>query len=282
MVSYINWNVDPEIFKLFGAFSLRYYSLLFVSGLALGYYIVKQIYLKEGLAIKDLEKLSIYVFMGTIIGARLGHCLFYEPAYYLSKPLEIFLPFKWEAGGNFQFTGYQGLASHGGAIGVLAGIAIYCQKYKVNFLKELDRIAIATPLSGAFIRLGNFMNSEIIGKPTNSGFGVVFERVDFIPRHPAQLYEAVAYLLIFLTLLWVYSKQKRKKEGFIFGLFLVLLFISRILIEFFKINQVGFESGMFMNMGQLLSMPFVIVGAIIMFRKRKPGKGEANPETHKI
>lgn len=271
IITYINWNIDPEIIKLFGSFSLRYYSLLFVSGLILGYYIVKQIYLRERESIENLEKLAGFVFAGTIIGARLGHCLFYESDYYLSNPLEIILPFKWEIGKSFEFTGYQGLASHGGAIGVLTAILIYCRKYKVNFLWVLDKLAVATPVVGAFIRFGNFMNSEIIGKPTNSNFGVVFERVDLIPRHPTQLYEAFTYLFIFLVLLWIYSNQKGiRKDGFIFGLFLVLLFIARILIEFFKINQADFESGMFMNMGQLLSIPFVLTGLIIMIWKRKP------------
>ena len=271
IISYINWNIDPEITKLFGTFSIRYYSVLFVTGLMLGYLIVKQIYLKENESIENLEKLSVFVFLGTIVGARLGHCLFYEPAYYLSNPLEMILPFKWKIGESFEFTGYQGLASHGGAIGVLTAILIYCKKFKVNFLWVMDRLAVATPVTGAFIRFGNFMNSEIIGEPTNSNFGVVFERVDLIPRHPTQLYEAFAYLLIFLVLLWFYSKHKEKrKDGFIFGLFLVMLFIARILIEFFKINQVDFENGMFMNMGQLLSIPFVLIGLTIMIWKRKP------------
>ncbi len=232
---------------------------------------MKQIYLRENQSIEDLEKLAFFVFAGTIIGARLGHCLFYEPDYYLRNPLEMILPFKWKIGESFEFTGYQGLASHGGAIGVLTAIFIYSRKYEVNFLWVMDRLAIATPVTGAFIRFGNFMNSEIIGKPTNSNFGVVFERIDLIPRHPTQLYEAFSYLLIFLILLWFYSKQKTKrKDGFIFGLFLVLLFVARILIEYFKINQVDFEDGMFMNMGQLLSVPFVITGFIIMIWKRKP------------
>ncbi|MCY1718797.1 prolipoprotein diacylglyceryl transferase [Prolixibacteraceae bacterium Z1-6] len=270
LLSYINWNVDPEIVKLFGVISLRYYSLLFVSGLILGYYIVKQIYLKEKETVENLEKLAVFVFAGTIIGARLGHCLFYEPGYYLSHPLEMILPFKWIPGKSFEFTGYQGLASHGGAIGVLTALLLYCRKYKVKFLWVLDRLAIATPLTGAFIRFGNFMNSEIIGSPTNSEYGVVFNRVDLLPRHPAQLYEACSYLLIFGLLLWFYSKQiEKRKNGFIFGLFLVLLFAVRFLIEFFKINQANFEDGMLLNMGQLLSIPFVLSGLTLMIWKRK-------------
>uniref|UniRef100_UPI003217A70A prolipoprotein diacylglyceryl transferase n=1 Tax=uncultured Draconibacterium sp. TaxID=1573823 RepID=UPI003217A70A len=270
LLSYINWNVDPEMVRLFDAISIRYYSLLFVSGLIVGYYIVKQIYLKEKESVENLEKLAVFVFAGTVIGARLGHCLFYEPGYYLSHPLEMILPFKWAPGKSFEFTGYQGLASHGGAIGVLTAILIYCRKYKVKFLWVLDRLAIATPVTGAFIRIGNFMNSEIIGSPTNSDYGIVFNRVDLLPRHPAQLYEAFSYILIFVLLLWFYSSHKEKrKDGFIFGLFLVLLFTARFLIEFFKINQVNFEDGMLLNMGQLLSIPFVLTGFTLMIWKRR-------------
>lgn len=282
-LAYINWNADPEIVKLFDIISLRYYSILFALGLILGYIVVKQLYRREKASIENLDKLALYILFGTIVGARLGHCLFYEPAYFLRHPLEIILPFRWKVGGSFEFTGYQGLASHGGAIGVLSALFIYCRKYKVNLLWVLDRLAVATPLTGAFIRLGNFMNSEIIGEATNSNYGVVFQRVDNIPRHPTQLYEAAAYLLIFVLILWFYSKHKTKRaDGFTFGLFLALLFIARILIEFFKINQVDFENGMLMNMGQFLSIPFVITGLLIMIIKYTPtSPGAATPDSVK-
>jgi prolipoprotein diacylglyceryl transferase len=271
MIGYINWNTDPEIIKLFGLISLRYYSLLFGAGMILGYLIVKQLYRKENIPIENLDKLTIYIFAGTILGARLGHCLFYEPEYYLKNLHEIFLPFTWGNGGGFQFTGYRGLASHGGAIGVLIAIFIYCRKEHFNFLWVLDKIAIATPVTGMFIRFGNFMNSEIVGKPTNSDFGIVFQRIDLLPRHPTQLYESFAYLLIFLFLIVIYQKQKEtRRDGFIFGLFLMFLFFGRFLIEFFKINQVEFESGMFLNMGQLLSIPFIITGIGLIIWKRTP------------
>ncbi|OFX87424.1 MAG: prolipoprotein diacylglyceryl transferase [Bacteroidetes bacterium GWF2_33_16] len=270
MIGYITWNIDPEIINLFGLISIRYYGVFFITGLLLGYYIVKQIFNGENIGIENLDTLTVYIFIGTIIGARLGHCLFYEPEYFLRNPLEIILPFTWKIGDHFEFTGYRGLASHGGAIGVLLATLIYCRKKHFNFLWVLDRVAIATPVTGAFIRLGNFMNSEIIGNPTNSNFGVVFQKVDLLPRHPAQLYEAIAYILIFLILLWTFNKLKKSNnDGYIFGLFLVLLFTIRFVIEFFKINQVEFESEMLLNVGQLLSIPFIIMGIGLMIWKGK-------------
>ena len=271
VTGFINWNIDPEIIKLFGVISLRYYGLLFVTGLFLGYYIVKRIYIKENLPIESLEKLSVFIFIGTIVGARFGHCLFYEPEYYLKHPLDIVLPFKWDSGGKFEFTGFQGLASHGGAIGVLTAIALYCKRYQFNFLWVLDRVAIATPLTGAFIRFGNFMNSEIIGEPTGTNFGIVFQRVDLLPRHPTQLYEAFSYLTIFLVLQWFYSNKKiKRQDGFIFGLFLIMIFGVRFILEFLKINQVDFENGMILNMGQLLSIPFILSGIGLILWKKNP------------
>ncbi len=271
MIGYINWNTDPEIINLFGVISLRYYSVLFVTGMVFGYLIVKQLYRKENIPIENLDKLTIYIFAGTILGARLGHCLFYEPAYYFRHLHEIFLPFRWSSVDGFQLTGYQGLASHGGAIGVLIAIFVYCRKNHFDFLWVLDKIAIAAPVTFMFIRFGNFMNSEIIGKPTNSDFGVVFLKIDLLPRHPTQLYEAFAYLLIFLFLIAMYQKLKEtRRDGFIFGLLLIFSSFARFLIEFFKINQVDFENGMFLNMGQLLSIPFIMTGIGLIIWKRTP------------
>ena len=271
VTGFINWNIDPEIIKLFGVISLRYYGILFVTGLFLGYYIVKRIYIKENLPIENLEKLAVFIFIGTIVGARFGHCLFYEPEYYLKHPLDIVLPFKLDSGGKFEFTGFQGLASHGGAIGVLTAILLYCKKYHFDFLWVLDRVAIATPLTGAFIRFGNFMNSEIIGEPTGTNFGIVFQRVDLLPRHPTQLYEAFSYLTIFLILQWFYSNKKiKRQDGYIFGLFLIMLFGVRFILEFLKINQVDFENGMILNMGQLLSIPFILSGIGLIVWKKNP------------
>ncbi|MGV8092292.1 MAG: prolipoprotein diacylglyceryl transferase [Mangrovibacterium sp.] len=264
LINYIHWDVNPEIIKLFGIISLRYYSLLFVFGLILGYMIVRKIYLKEKLPVESLEKLSIYISIGIIAGARLGHCLFYDPVYYLTHPFEIILPFQGKPGVDFHFTGYQGLASHGGAIGVLIAIVLYSKRSKTNLWFILDTIAVATPLTGAFIRLGNLMNSEIIGHPSNVPWAFIFERVDHLPRHPTQLYEAFAYLMIFFIMKFTYDRfHVRKRKGFLFGIFLILLFSARILIEFFKINQESFENDLFLKMGQLLSIPFVLAGIII-------------------
>lgn len=265
----VYWDVDPVIFWLTDTFPLKYYGFLFVTGLLLGYLIVKNIYKKEDIPLEQLDSLLTYIVLGTIIGARLGHCLFYQPDYFLDHPLEIILPIQ-KINGAYKFIGYQGLASHGGAIGVLIAIMIYCRKYKVNLLWILDKVAIAIPVTGAFIRFGNFMNSEIYGKPTNGNWGVVFVQDDLIPRHPTQLYEAFSYLLIALALFIIYNKtQISKTKGIMFGFFLILLFSARFVIEFFKENQVGFENSMILNMGQLLSIPFVLSGVLLIYLKKR-------------
>ncbi len=260
ILNYIHWNLDPEIINIFG-FSLRYYSLLFVTGLLLTILTLKWIYKKEGLPSENLYKLTTYGIIGMIAGMRLGHCLFYEPSYYLAHPLEIILPVMFLEGGGFEFTGFQGLASHGGVLGFLIALYFYSRKTKQSMIYTLDLIAVAAGLLGAFIRLGNFMNSEIIGIPTTKSWGVIFERVDNVPRHPAQLYEAISYLIIFTIMIFLYNKMRdRFKNGFFFGLVLVLIFVARFLIEFVKENQVGFEDGMSFNMGQLLSLPYIFIG----------------------
>ena len=192
----INWNLDPVIYWITETFPLKYYGLFFMTGILLAHYVAKRIYIKEDIPVVNLEKLFIYVVVGILLGARLGHCLFYDPSYYFANPIEILLPIK-KIGETYQFIGFQGLASHGGTIGVLIAIGIYCKKYKTNFLSVLDRIALVSPIVAAFIRFGNFMNSEIYGKPTNGNWGVIFQRDDLIPRHPTQLYEAFSYILIF-------------------------------------------------------------------------------------
>lgn len=258
----INWNVDPEIFRIADVFPLKYYGLLFLFGVLSAHYVLKRIYVKENIPIENLEKLSIYVIIGIVLGARLGHCFFYEPAYYFQNPIEILLPIK-KMGDSYKFIGFQGLASHGGTIGVIIAIGIYCIKYKTKFLWNLDKIALVGPITGAFIRFGNFMNSEIYGKPTNGNWGVVFQRDDLIPRHPTQLYEGFSYLLVFGILMYIYkNKPKEIPNGLILGVCLVLVFLARFIIEFFKENQVGFENGMTINMGQILSIPLMVIGLI--------------------
>ena len=260
ILNYINWNVDPEIINVFGI-SVRYYGLLFVSGLVLCIYILGWIYKRENIPSEHLEKLSIYGMIGIIAGARLGHCLFYEPSYYLSHPLEIILPVTFLPDGGIRFTGYQGLASHGGVSGLLIALYFYSRKTKHSMIDTIDLIAVVSGLSFGFIRLGNFMNSEIIGIPTTLPWGVIFERIDNVPRHPAQLYEAISYFIIFAIMMILYKKMRaRLKNGFFFGLGSVLFFSARFILEFVKEDQVGFEEGMTFNMGQLLSLPYIIVG----------------------
>lgn len=266
----INWNIDPEIFVIADTFPLRYYGLFWIAGLALGYYIVKHIYKKEGIPLANLEELATYVFIGTLLGARLGHCFFYEPDYYFSHPLEILLPIA-EVDGSYTFTGFQGLASHGGTLGIFIAIIYYWRKTKTNLLWILDRVAIGAAVTAAFIRLGNLMNSEIYGKPTDGTWGFVFERDDLIPRHPTQLYEAVSYLFIFGLLFYMYrSKKIENRHGLFVGTLFILLFSARFVIEFFKENQVGFEDEMSLNMGQWLSIPFVLFGIFLVFWKESP------------
>jgi prolipoprotein diacylglyceryl transferase len=260
ILNYINWNADPEIINVLGI-SIRYYGLLFVSGLILCIYILGWIYKRESIPPENLEKLSIYSMIGILVGARLGHCLFYEPSYYLSHPLEMILPITFPPDGGIKFSGYQGLASHGGVLGLLIALYIYSRKTKHSMIDTLDLIAVVAGLSFGFIRLGNFMNSEIFGIPTTQPWGVIFVRVDNIPRHPAQLYEAISYFIIFTIMMILYKKVRAKfKNGFLFGLATVLFFTARFVIEFVKENQVGFEDGMTLNMGQLLSLPFIAVG----------------------
>jgi len=259
-LNYIHWNADPEIINIMGI-SIRYYGLLFVSGLVLCIYILDWIYKRENIPSEHLQILSIYGMIGILVGARLGHCLFYEPAYYFSHPLEIILPITFPPDGGIKFIGFQGLASHGGVLGLLIALYLYSRKTKHSMIDTIDLIGVVVGLSFGFIRLGNFMNSEIIGIPTTLPWGVIFERVDNLPRHPAQLYEAISYFIIFAIMMILYKKMRdRLKNGFFFGLATVLFVTARFLIEFVKENQVGFENGMTINMGQLLSLPYLVVG----------------------
>ena len=267
--SYFVWNPDLELFSIFGV-PLRYYSLMWGIGLALGYFVMKKLYRKQQIPDVIFEPLWIYCFFGILIGARLGHCLFYQPDYYLSRPLEMILPIQINSGGSITFTGYAGLASHGGTLGLMVALCIYSYRNKINIWIVLDNIAIATPIVACFIRIGNFMNSEIIGKPTNADWGVVFVAEDMIPRHPAQVYEAFAYLIIFVLGLIIYRKKGTSlHKGFYFGFCLTTIFLFRFFVEFLKERQVDFESNMLLDMGQLLSIPFIIIGIFCMLNKNR-------------
>lgn len=365
MFEYIIWNANPEILSI-GSFSLRWYGLLFALGFLLSQQILYYIYRKEGKSEKDIDTLTIYMVIATIVGARMGHILFYQPEILWENPLGVLLPFEFSP--EFKFTGLQGLASHGAAIGILFAIWLYSRKKKPgqNYLQVLDRIVIVVALTGCLIRLGNYFNSEIIGKPTESSLGVVFvgrveegmlretpdknpiESITFqknteerrgmngrvplnlyvffkpgttkeaatqhlesyvkyyltrlyefvdepprtdlqyeiyneesgtlvakvntfgIARHPAQLYESISCLLLFAFLFWVWSREKEKiATGKIFGLFMVILWSLRFFYEFLKENQVQFEDELTLNMGQLLSIPLVIVGiGVLIWSKR--------------
>lgn len=264
---YILWNPDLEIFRI-GNFAIRWYSTCWLIGLALAYFIVKWLYKDQKVKDAYFDPLFIYCFLGILIGARLGHCLFYQPEYFLSSwthVVEMFLPIHQMADGSWKFTGYEGLASHGGTIGLMVALYLYYRKTGMNLWHVLDDIAIATPITACFIRLGNLMNSEIIGTPTNVPWAFIFERVDMTPRHPGQLYEAIAYFFFFFVMLHFYKRTSKKVgTGFYFGLCLTLIFTFRFFIEYTKDIQVDFESGMIFNMGQLLSIPFIILGIACM------------------
>ena len=260
ILNYIHWNPDPEIVNIFGI-SIRYYSLFFVGGLILSLYLLGWIFKRENLSNDNIHKLSTYGFVGIMVGARLGHCLFYQPEYYLSNPIEMILPIKILDEGGIKFTGYQGLASHGGTLGLIIAIIFYSRKTKHSIIDTLDLIAIVAGLGAGFIRLANLMNSEIIGIPTSQPWGFIFERVDNIPRHPAQLYEALTYFLILgITMTLYKTKREFLRNGFFFGLTLALIFTARFFIEFVKERQVEFEESMQLDMGQLLSIPYILIG----------------------
>ncbi len=257
----IHWNVDPVIINI-GSFGLRWYSLGFLVAFLLGYYIIERMFKQENVREDYLGSLFLYIFLAILIGARLGHCLFYEPDYFLTSEhwVEIVWPFQ-----NGHYTGFQGLASHGAAIGILVGLWLYQRKYGLNLWWFLDRLVVVVALGGAFVRLGNLFNSEIYGVETSLPWGFVFERNgETVPKHPTQLYESLSYFLIFGVSIWYYIRKKGHfKTGTIFGWWLVALFGVRLLIEFVKNDQVDFEAGMVLNMGQLLSLPFIIGGFTI-------------------
>ena len=265
VLEYITWNPDPEIFSI-GNFAVRWYGVLFALGFLMGYFIMQDFFRREKIPLKILDQLTTYMVLATIIGARLGHCLFYEPEYYLRNPLDILKI--WEGG----------LASHGGAIGIIIALYIFSRRNNVSYWWTLDRIAIVTALAGFFIRMGNLMNSEIFGKVTDLSWGFLFVRASdpslaVDPRHPTQIYEGLSYLIIFAVLMIIYYRTNGKfRDGLTISLFMILVFTARFFIEFLKEPQVGFERGMWLNMGQILSIPFILSGVagllLIYGRKR--------------
>lgn len=263
----ILWNPSDTALS-FGPFTIHWYSLCWLIGLALAYLIVQRLYreqkVKEGL----FDPLFVYCFIGILVGARLGHCLFYQPDIFLSSWhhfVEIFIPIEFLSDGSWHFTGYRGLASHGGTLGLMIALWAYVRKTGMNLWQVLDNIAIATPVTACFIRLGNLMNSEIIGKVTDVPWAFVFERVDAMPRHPGQLYEAIAYAILFFIGWRLYRRMpQRVGTGYFFGLCLAYIFTARFFIEFTKEVQEAFEASLPLDMGQLLSLPFIVLGVACM------------------
>ena len=265
LLNFIVWNPDLEAFHL-GPITVRWYGLMWIIGLALAYLVVK---------IKDeyFDPLFIYCFLGILIGARLGHCLFYQPQDYLTSLkgfIEMLLPIHFLPDGGWKLTGYAGLASHGGTLGLMIALWLYVRKTKLSIWTVLDNIAIATGTTACFIRLGNLMNSEIIGKITDVPWAFIFEKVDSMPRHPGQLYEAIAYALLFF-IMWALHKKMPEKigTGWYFGFCLTYIFTFRFIIEYTKEIQEAFEASLPLDMGQILSIPFIIIGVYCMIRAKK-------------
>lgn len=265
----IVWDPASEGIRLFGDFKIHYYSMMWMAAFILGWYIMKKIYKHENQTEEKLDSLFIYSVLGIMIGARLGHVIFYQPELFKQDFFSIFLPFRFRP--EFEFTGFRGLASHGAAIGMILSMYLYNKKIlKKSVLWILDRVVVPVALGAIFVRVGNFFNSEMIGKPADESlpWAIVFKSFDEVPRHPGQLYEAFGYIFVFLILWFLYWKTKKSEQtGFLFGLFLVLLMTVRFIVERFKIEQVdGREDWILgMNTGQVLSIPFILIGLYFMF-----------------
>ena len=270
LLAKIDWSPSETLFKI-GSFGVHYYSLMFVIAFGLGYYLMKKIFEKEKIPLEYLESLFVYMVISILLGARLGDVFFYSWDYYQDHFIEILLPIR-ETSDGYSFTGFRGLASHGAVIGALIGLYFYKRKLKQkSLLWLLDRITVPVALGAAFVRLGNFFNSEIVGKYTGTNFGVVFlNNRETLPRHPAQLYEAICYLILFFLLRAAFKTTKKDKPGYLIGFFFTGMFTIRFLIEFIKESQGGFEEIMpFFSTGQWLSIPLVLLGLFLVLRKNK-------------
>ncbi len=279
-LNYITWNPDPILFHL-GPLAIRWYAICWIIGLALGYVYMQKLYKEQGIPDEKFEPLFLYPFIAILVGARLGHCLFYEPEVWLQNAktmFEIVVPIHIFDDGSWKFTGYQGLASHGGVIGLLISIALYCRKYKVNGWVLLDNMGIISGITACFIRLGNLMNSEIIGKVTDVPWAFIFLRDDALPRHPGQLYEAIAYICIFAFIYSIYKKKGPQSvgNGLYFGLCLTLIFTFRFFVEYAKEIQVASEANLPIDMGQILSIPFILIGLASIWHAYSVSKKEIN------
>lgn len=275
ILNFITWDPSPEIFTIPGInWPVRWYGLMWAMAFIASFYFMNKIFRKEGRSDKDLDTLTLYIIVGTILGARLGHCLFYGPWFdetlpngfvvegYLSHPLNLLKVYE------------GGLASHGGALGIITAMVLYCHKTKESWLWLFDRLVVVVPLAGMFIRFGNLINSEIIGKVTDVPWAFIFVQEDNLPRHPAQLYEAIFCLFLFIFMFWFWkNKRNTVGPGFMFGMLCVVLFIERFIDEFFKENQSAFEDSLTLNMGQWLSIPFILIGIVMIIRsfRHQPG-----------
>jgi len=276
MFQAIQW--DPSLGIDLGFFTIRYYSLMFLIAFGAGFYITKRIFIAEGVSLEKLDQLLIYTILSTLIGARLGHVIFYQPELFLEDPLSVFLPVSFVP--EIEFTGFRGLASHGAAIGIAIGMYFYSKKVtKKPIFWILDRITMPVAFGGAFVRIGNFLNSEIVGKATNSDYGVVFVQLgESFPRHPAQLYESICYFILFVVLSLIFWKtQVKKRLGVLFGIFFTLLWTIRFIVEYVKEPQVAERADWILNTGQLLSLPMILIGlAIIYFSNRNANKSDTS------
>jgi prolipoprotein diacylglyceryl transferase len=281
LLNYIVWNPDLEAFRL-GPLAVRWYGLMWIIGLALAYFVVKKLYKEQKIKDEYFDPLFIYCFFGILIGARLGHCIFYEPDYFLTSGkglVEMILPIRFLPEGGFKLIGYAGLASHGGTLGLMIALWMYVRKTKLGIWTVLDNIAIATGTTACFIRLGNLMNSEIIGKVTDVPWAFIFEHVDKVPRHPGQLYEAIAYAILFCIMWTIYKRSHQHPTsntqhpqvgtGWYFGFCLTYIFTFRFFIEYTKEIQEAFEASLPIDMGQILSIPFIILGVYCMIKAKK-------------
>jgi len=282
---FIEWNASPEIFTIPGIdWPVRWYGLSWAAAFIISHFYMNRIFKKEGRTDKQLDSLTLYIILGTVIGARVGHCMFYDAKYYLAHPLDILKVYQ------------GGLASHGGAIGILIAMWLYCRKTKESWLWLFDRLVVVVPIASGLIRLGNLMNSEIVGKVTSVPWGFKFPNNDEdsvnliengipIPvRHPAQLYEAIFSIALFILMYWLWKNRREKVgPGFLFGVLCVAMFTMRFFVEFLKENQSDFEDKFTFNMGQILSVPFVIIGLIMIWRAGKLKRaGELKETTEQI
>ncbi|MEN8303509.1 MAG: prolipoprotein diacylglyceryl transferase [Campylobacterota bacterium] len=258
-MEYFVWSANPILFE-FGSLKLFWYGLLFATAILSGIQLMKWVFKKEGKSADLVDTGSIYTVIGIVVGARLAHCFFYDPGFYIANPMKIFAV--WEGG----------LASHGGGLGAIIALYFFVKKYKLDFMWLLDRMVLPAALFAFFVRMGNLMNSEILGMKTDVSWAMIFSRVDNIPRHPAQLYEAIAYLATFFILFFIYKNRKFLQPGFLFGLFLTLVFSARFLVEFVKERQASYSSELVLNTGQALSIPFLLIGIALIIYSMKDRK----------